>query len=156
MISKKRSFSQKCHEIRCQSTKKKYRWQTLIWASICTSVAPSLFISSGQCPRLGGRNFHLGGAQFLFGRAQAVNWGGTVPECPPWRRAWSGWATTMGRLLSANVNRKKGQSGSPKNATTLFIPNLEIRNLILSLKSCCSTIVLLFAKQAMFIKTRDI
>ena len=40
----------------------KYRWQTSIWASICTPVAPSLLISSGHSPRLGGElNFRLGG-----------------------------------------------------------------------------------------------
>ena len=38
----------------------KYRWQTPIWASICTPVAPSLLISSGHIPRLGGHNFRLG------------------------------------------------------------------------------------------------
>ena len=53
----------------------KYRWHTPIWASICTPVAPSLLISSGKSPRLGGNNFHLGGAQ-------PVNWGGTTPFCP--------------------------------------------------------------------------
>ena len=58
---------------------RKYRWQTPIWASICTAVAPSQLISSGHSPR-------LGEAQFLFGGAQAVIWGGTAPVCPPWRR----------------------------------------------------------------------
>ena len=67
---KKRSSSQKRHEIRCQSTK------NTIWAWICTPVAPSLLISSGHSHRLGGRNFRLGGAQ-------AVIWGGTAPVCPP-------------------------------------------------------------------------
>ena len=38
-----------------------YRWQTPIWASICTRVASSLLISSGHSPRLGGHNFRLGG-----------------------------------------------------------------------------------------------
>ena len=53
----------------------KYRSQTPIWASICTPIAPSLLISSGHSPR-------LGGAIFVWG-AQAVIWGGTAPECPP-------------------------------------------------------------------------
>ena len=35
--------------------------KTPIWASICTPVAPSLLISSGHSPRLGGHNF--GGAR---------------------------------------------------------------------------------------------
>ena len=39
----------------------KYRWRTPIWASICTPVAPSLLISSGHSPRLGGTSSHLGG-----------------------------------------------------------------------------------------------
>ena len=58
--------------------------KTAIWesqASICTPVAPSLLISSGHSPRLGG------GAQFSFGEAQAVIWGDTASECPPWHRA---------------------------------------------------------------------
>ena len=46
----------------------KYQWQTQIWASICTPAAPSLEISSGHSPRLGGHNFRLGG---------------TAPVCPP-------------------------------------------------------------------------
>ena len=50
--------------------------KTLIWISICAPEAPSLLISSGHSPRLGGHNFRLGGAQ-------AVNWGGTAPVCPP-------------------------------------------------------------------------
>ena len=54
---------------------RKYGWQTLIWASICTLVAPSLLISSGHNPRLGRLNFCLGGHKQSFG-------GGTAPECP--------------------------------------------------------------------------
>ena len=46
--------------------------KTLIWASMCAPKAPSLLISSGHSPRLGGHNFRLGGAQ----------WGG-APVCPP-------------------------------------------------------------------------
>ena len=49
------------------------------WASICTPEAPSLLISSGENPRLGGHNFRSGGAQ-------AISWGGTAPVSPPWRR----------------------------------------------------------------------
>ena len=61
---------------------RKYGRKTPIWesyASICTSIAPSLLISLGQSS--------LGRAQFLFGGAQAVVWGSTATECPPWRRA---------------------------------------------------------------------
>ena len=42
---------------------RKYRWQTPIWASICTPAAPSLLIFLGHSPRLGGHNFRLGGAR---------------------------------------------------------------------------------------------
>ena len=57
---------------------RKYLWQTPTWASICTPVAPSLLISSGHSPRLGG-----GTIQFSFGRAQAVIWEGHSPGMPP-------------------------------------------------------------------------
>ena len=60
----------------CPQKLRKYRWQTPIWASICTPVAPSLLISSGHSPHLGG------GTIFVWG-AQAVIWGGTAPECLP-------------------------------------------------------------------------
>ena len=68
---KKRSSSQKCHEIRCHSTK----IQTTIWASICTPVAPSLLISLRYSPRLGGHNFRLKGHNFRLG--------GHGPGMPP-------------------------------------------------------------------------
>ena len=35
--------------------------KTIIWASICAPEAPSLLISSGHSPRLGGTSSHLGG-----------------------------------------------------------------------------------------------
>ena len=50
--------------------------KTLIWTSICTPEAPSLLISSGHSPRLGGVTV------FVWG-AQAVSWGSTAPICPP-------------------------------------------------------------------------
>ena len=56
--------------------------KTPIWASICSPMAPSLLISSGHSPR-------LRGAQFLFGGGTSSHLGGTVPECPPWRRVWT-------------------------------------------------------------------
>ena len=52
--------------------------KTPIWASICTPVAPSLLISPGHSPRMGGHNFRLGGTS-----SHLV---GTAPVCPPWRR----------------------------------------------------------------------
>ena len=48
---------------------------TSILASNCTPIAPSLLISSGHKPR-------LGGAQFSFGGAQKVIWGHS-PGMPP-------------------------------------------------------------------------
>ena len=42
---------------------RKYRWQTPIWTSICTQVAPSLLISSGHSPHLGGHKQSFGGAR---------------------------------------------------------------------------------------------
>ena len=46
---------------------RKYRWQTPIRASICTPVAPSLLISSGRSPRLGGTIFVWGGTSSHLG-----------------------------------------------------------------------------------------
>ena len=54
---------------------RKYRWQTPIWASICTTVAPSLLISSGHSSRLGRHNFCLG--------ARAAIWGARPRNAPP-------------------------------------------------------------------------
>ena len=53
----------------------KYRRWTPIWALICTPVAPSLLISLGHSPRLGGHNFRLGGHKQSFG--------GHGPGMPP-------------------------------------------------------------------------
>ena len=49
--------------------------KTLIWTSICAPEAPSLLISSGHCPRLGGHNFRLGGTSSQLG--------GHGPGMPP-------------------------------------------------------------------------
>ena len=75
VISKKKKVF--IPKIRFQSTKftKIPVWQTPVWASICTPAAPSLEISSGHSPCLGGTIF--------VGGAQAVIWGGTAPVCPP-------------------------------------------------------------------------
>ena len=78
---KKRAWSKKFYEIRCESTKSsKIRSVNtnlgVSEASICTPIAPSRLICSGHSPRLGWHNFRLGGAQ-------ALTWGGTAPECPP-------------------------------------------------------------------------
>ena len=78
---KKMSSSQKCYEIRCESTKiTKLRAVTPIWesqASICTPIAPSLLISLGHSPRLGGTSSHLGGhgpGMPPRGAGPVVNW----------------------------------------------------------------------------------
>ena len=49
--------------------------KTLIWASICAPEAPSLLISSGHSPRLGGHKQPFGGARPRY--------------APPWRRVWN-------------------------------------------------------------------
>ena len=60
---------------------RKYRWQTPIWASICTPIAPSLVVSSGH-------SYRLGGTIFVWGRHKQ-SFGGVRPRnAPPWRRAW--------------------------------------------------------------------
>ena len=53
----------------------KYGWQTPIWASICTSVAPILLLSSWHSPRLGGTIFVWGGT--------STHLGGHGPGMPP-------------------------------------------------------------------------
>ena len=56
----------------------KYGRQTRIWesqASICIPITPSLLISSGHSPRLGGTIFVWG--------AQAVIWGARPRNAPP-------------------------------------------------------------------------
>ena len=55
---------------------RKYRWQTPIWASISTPVAPSVLISSWHSPRSGG------GAEFSFG-GHKQSFGGHGPGMPP-------------------------------------------------------------------------
>ena len=70
---KKRSSSQKSSF--SPQNVRKYQWQTPIWASICTPAAPSLEISLGHSPRLGGHNFCLGGT--------SSHLGGHGPGMPP-------------------------------------------------------------------------
>ena len=70
---KKRSSSQKSGF--SPQNLQKYQWQTPVWASICTPAAPSLEISLGHSP-------HLGGTIFVWGK-QAVIWGGYGPGMPP-------------------------------------------------------------------------
>ena len=81
-ISKrKRSLSQKCYEIRCQSTKitKIPVANTNLGLDLHSSSPEQLF-SLGNSPRLGGHNFCLGGHKQSFGGARPQN-------VPPWRRA---------------------------------------------------------------------
>ena len=79
VVSKKtkRSSSQKCYEIRCQSTK-----ITEIPVAD-TSLGLDLLSSSPEPVNFFRAHSSLGGAQFLFGGAQAVIWGGTAPVRPP-------------------------------------------------------------------------
>ena len=53
---------------------RKYRWQTPIWVSICTPVAPRLLFLRGTV-------LAWGGTIFVWG-AQAVIWGGTARNAP--------------------------------------------------------------------------
>ena len=80
----RRSSFQKLYEIRCESTKlTKIRAENTnlgVLGLDFHSNSPSLLISLGHSPRLGG------GTIFVWG-AQAVIWGGTAPGCPSWRRA---------------------------------------------------------------------
>ena len=77
---KKRASSQKFYEIRCESTKiAKIR-------TVNTNLGVSgidLHSNSPEPVNSFGAQSWLGGAQFSFGGAQAVTWGGTAPGCPP-------------------------------------------------------------------------
>ena len=66
----KRSSSQKRHKIWCQSTKN-------------PDLDLDLRSRSSEPVNFFGAQFSLGRAQFSFGGAQAVSWGGTAPVCPP-------------------------------------------------------------------------
>ena len=83
VISKKRkrSSSQKCHEIRCQSTK-----ITKIPLAN-TILGLDLHSSSLEPVNFFGAQSSVGGAQFSFGRAQAVIWGARPRNASLWLRA---------------------------------------------------------------------
>ena len=74
-LQKKRSSSQKCHEIRCQSTKN-------------TNLGLDLHSSSPDPVNFFGAQSSLGGTLFSFGGAQAVIWGARPRYAPPWCRVW--------------------------------------------------------------------
>ena len=80
------------HEIRCESTKiMKKQFLLANSRAISTNLGVlglDLHSSSPEPVNFFGPQSLLEEAEFLFGGAQAVNWGGTAPECPPWRRAW--------------------------------------------------------------------
>ena len=63
-----------------------------------------------------GAQSSLGGAQFSFEGAQAVIWGGTAPECPPWRRAWR----DDEKNLNANIIPEK-------EMTTMMVMQMLVR-----------------------------
>ena len=85
---KKRFSSQKRQDIRCQSTKN-------------TNLGLDLHSSSPDPVNFFGAQSSLGGAQFSFGRAQAVIWGGTAPACPPVAPGlWSLWVVRLTYRLS--------------------------------------------------------
>ena len=81
-LQKKRSSSQKCHEIQCQSTKiTKIPLANTNWASTnLHSKSPSLFISSGHSPRMGGTIFIWGGTSSqLKGHGPGMHTRGAEP-----------------------------------------------------------------------------
>ena len=101
---------------------------TNLGASICTSVTPSLLISSGHSPRLGGTIFVWG--------AEAVIWGARTRNAPPWRWAWNSWSwiptklrnryrnsleTEMMQLIKPNFNQYTVNTGFCKIKTMLQI-----------------------------------
>ena len=67
---KKSSSSQKRHKIWCPSTKN-------------TNLDLDLRSRSPDPVNFFGAQSSPGGAQFSFGGAQALSWGGTAPVCPP-------------------------------------------------------------------------
>ena len=80
--------------------KKKVRFPKMSWNPVSvhkttkipvanTNLGLDLHSSSPEPVNFFGAHPSLGGAQFSFGGAQAVIWGGTAPVCPPWRRACS-------------------------------------------------------------------
>ena len=84
---KKRSSSQKFYEIRCESTK------IMKIRAVNTNLGVlglDLLSNSPEPVNFFGAQSSLRGAQFSFGGAQAVIWGGTAPECPPPRGAGPG------------------------------------------------------------------
>ena len=78
--TKKRSSFQNFYEIRCESTKiTKIR---AVNTNLGVSVL-DLHSNSPESVNFFGAQSSLMGAQFSFGGAQAVIWGGTAPQCPP-------------------------------------------------------------------------
>ena len=92
-------------------------WQTPIWASICTPVAPILLISWGHSPRLGGHK---------------QSFGGTAPECPitaPGLEADIRMnRTTTGRLLDPIRNQRKMCFQRTQSSTNAPSPGHRYRN----------------------------
>ena len=77
---KKRSSFQNFSEIRCESTK---ITQIRAINTYFGVLGFDLHSGSPEPVNFFGAQSSLGRAQFLFGGAQAVIWGGTAPECPP-------------------------------------------------------------------------
>ena len=114
-------MSQKFYKIRCKSRKITKRQFLLAnsWAvnpnlgvlglDLHSPTAPSLLISSGHSSRLGGT--------ILVWGAQAVIWGGTDPECPPWRRAWDRTISRTCRLRGQGLELR-GQGQELKNVSS--------------------------------------
>ena len=86
---KKRSSFQKRHKIRCKSTKN-------------TNLDLDLRSRSPEHVNFFGAQSSLGEAQFSFGGAQAVSWGGTAPVCPPWRQVCGGFQICLNCDIGLN------------------------------------------------------
>ena len=76
-FQKKRSLFQKCHEIRCQSTKT----TKLLVAN--TNSGLELHSSSPELVNFFGAQSSIGGVQFLFGGGRKQSFGGHGPGMPP-------------------------------------------------------------------------
>ena len=80
-------------------------WWSVFWgsqASNCTPVAPSLL------PSLGGT---------------VLIWGGTAPECPPWRRAWG---SAIARANEVGGTSQKWSGTKISIQSTLDLTDLDL------------------------------
>ena len=115
VISKKRSSSQKRHEIRCQSTK-----NTNLGLDLHSSSSPEPVNFFRAQPLLGGHKFRSGGTSSHLGGhiIQAV-------ICPPWRWVWVESRTLHSRPRQRTKKKFQGQ-GRTFWGQTLLKPKAEM------------------------------